>query len=336
MASRRFVFASLLAAALASGVAGGALAAAESESGDPSEADHSEIGQTDAGQLDAGHPEADQPEAAPAGANPNADDPVARGAYLFNAAGCYGCHTDEKGGGRPLAGGRALATPFGTFYPPNITPDPDHGIGRWSDADFIRALREGKGPDGATLYPAFPYTSYTRMTDRDLLDLKAYLFTREAVPAPDKPHDLWPPFSWRFLLAGWQWMYLGEQGPRPDDPSKSAEWNRGRYLVDAVAHCGECHTPRTTLGGSDRDRYLGGNPKGPDGAKVPNITPHPKSGIGGWTPGDVTLLLETGLTPDGDVVGDAMGEVVRNSSSKLTAEDRAAIAAYLQSVAPLE
>lgn len=269
-------------------------------------------------------------------ADPSSPDPAVRGEYLFNAAGCYGCHTDEKGGGKPLAGGRPLATPFGTFYPPNITPDPDHGIGRWSDADFVRALREGKGREGEPLYPAFPYTSYTRMTDRDLSDLKAYLFTREAVSTPNKPHELAPPFSWRFALAGWQWLYLNAVGPRPDDPSKPPEWNRGRYLVEAVAHCGECHTPRTALGGPDRDRPLAGSPKGPDGDKVPNITPHPKAGIGSWSPGDIALLLEIGLLPDGDVAGGAMAEVVRNSTSKLTAEDRAAIAAYLKSIPPLE
>ncbi|WP_434624620.1 c-type cytochrome [Azospirillum sp. B2RO_4] len=262
----------------------------------------------------------------------SAGDAVQRGAYIFNAAGCLGCHTDDKGGGQPLAGGRALATPFGTFHTPNITPDPVHGIGRWSDADFIRALREGVGPDGAHLFPAFPYASYTRMTDRDLLDLKAYLFSRPAVAAPNKPHDLTPPFSWRFLLPVWQWLYL-TPGPVPDDPAKPPAWNRGRYLVDALGHCAECHSPRTLLGGLDSDRYLAGNPDGPDGDKVPGITgAKGKGGIGGWSDGDLTLFLETGLTPEGDVAGGAMGEVVRNTTSKLTAEDRAAIAAYLKTV----
>ncbi|BAI76521.1 diheme cytochrome C-type (plasmid) [Azospirillum sp. B510] len=263
--------------------------------------------------------------------------PVERGAYLFNAAGCLGCHTDEKGGGQPLAGGRALVTPFGTFHTPNITPDPQTGIGRWSDADFIRAVREGVRPDGAALFPAFPYASYTRMTDRDLLDLKAYLFSRPAVAAANKPHELSPPFSWRFLLPAWQWMYL-TPGPVPDDPARPAAWNRGRYLVDALGHCAECHSPRGPLGGLDADRYLAGNPDGPDGDKVPGITGATAKGkgIGGWSDGDLTLFLEAGLTPDGDVVGGAMGEVVRNTTSKLTADDRAAIAAYLKTVAAKE
>lgn len=268
-----------------------------------------------------------------AAANPDPDS-VARGATVFQAAGCLGCHTDEKAGGVPLAGGRALVTPFGTFFTPNITADPTNGIGRWSDADFVRAFREGKRPDGAALFPAFPYASYTRMTDRDLLDLKAYLFAQPVAATANKPHDLTPPFSWRFLLPAWQWLYL-TPGPVPDDPAKPAAWNRGRYLVDALGHCGECHTPRSPLGGMDKDRYLAGNPDGVEGDKVPNITSHRK-GVGGWSDGDLALLLETGLTPEGDVVGGAMGEVIRNSTSKLTAEDRAAITAYLRTVPPLE
>lgn len=266
------------------------------------------------------------------GTAPAADkDAVARGAYIFQTAGCLGCHTDEKAGGKPLAGGRALKTPFGTFYTPNITPDPVNGIGRWTDAEFIRAFREGVRPDGAALFPAFPYASYTRMTDRDLLDLKAYLFAQPALAVANKPHDVSPPFSWRFLLPAWQFLYL-TPGPVPDDKAKPAVWNRGRYLVDALGHCGECHTPRSALGGMESDRYLAGNPDGPEGDKVPNITSHPKKGLGGWSDGDIGMLLEMGMTPEGDVVGGSMGEVIRNTTSKLTAEDRAAVVTYLKSV----
>lgn len=273
--------------------------------------------------------------ALPAGAaDPASPDPVQRGEYVFQAAGCLGCHTDEKAGGKPLAGGRALATPFGTFHSPNITPHPEHGIGKWTDADFIRAFREGKRPDGAALFPAFPYVAYTGMSDRDLLDLKAYLFSRPAADAPNKPHDLSPPFGWRFLLPGWQWLYL-TPGPLRDDPAKPAAWNRGRYLVDALGHCGECHSPRGQLGGLDSDRHLAGNPQGPEGDKVPNLTPHPK-GLGDWSESDITLFLEMGMMPDGDFAGGSMGEVIRNSTSKLTADDRKAIASYLKSLPPLE
>ena len=273
---------------------------------------------------------ADPPSAA--APSPSAGDPVQRGAYVFIAAGCYGCHTDEKRGGAPLAGGRPLATPFGTFHAPNITPDPQHGIGGWSDAQFVEAFRHGRRPDGDALFPAFPYTAYTKMSERDLLDLKAYLFAQPPVPTPDKPHDLTPPFGWRFLLPAWQALYL-EPGPLADDPAQPPEWNRGRYLVEALGHCGECHSPRGRLGGIDRDRHLAGNPNGPDGDAVPSLRPGPK-GIGDWSVADIELALELGMLPDGDFVGGAMAEVVRNSTSKLTPEDRRAIAVYLKSLSP--
>lgn len=269
--------------------------------------------------------------AQPVSGGPDSADPVQRGEYVFQASGCLGCHTKDDKPESRLAGGRALKTPFGTFHTPNITPDREHGIGGWSDADFIRAFREGKRPDGQSLFPAFPYVAYTKMTDRDLLDLKAYLFAQAPSPAPNRPHELSAPFGWRFLLPAWQFLYL-EEGAVPDDPAKPPAWNRGRYLVDAMGHCGECHTPRGQLGGLDSGRYLAGNPEGVEGDKVPAIHGGPEHGLGDWSEGDITLLLELGMTPDGDFVGGSMGEVVRNSTSKLTKEDRAAIAAYLKSV----
>ncbi|WP_211100238.1 c-type cytochrome [Azospirillum halopraeferens] len=269
----------------------------------------------------------------PPAADPSSDDPVARGAYVFAAAGCLGCHTDVKGGGTLLAGGRALETPFGTFHSPNITPHPQHGIGAWSEADFVRAFRDGRRPDGDALFPAFPYGSYTGMTERDLLDLRAYLFSLPAADTPNRPHDLDPPFGWRFLLPVWQWLYL-ERGPLADDPSQPPEWNRGRYLVDVLGHCGECHTPRSRLGGLDRDAHMAGNRAGPEGEAVPNISPNPERGIGAWSIGDIELFLEIGMMPDGDFAGGSMGEVITNSTSKLTAEDRRAIAVYLKSLPP--
>jgi mono/diheme cytochrome c family protein len=270
----------------------------------------------------------------PAAAQPADADPVARGAYIFNAAGCLGCHTDVKGGGKPLAGGRPLATPFGTFYSPNITPDPEHGIGRWSDADFIRALREGKAPDGSAYFPAFPYASFTHMTEADMLALKAYLSTREPVNQPNRPHDVGPPFGWRFLIPVWQTLYL-DPGPLPPVPDRDGEWHRGRYLVEALGHCAECHTPRHFLGGLDTDRRFAGSPAGPEGKSVPNITPDPQGGIGNWSVGDITTMLEIGMMPDGDFAGGGMNEVVQNSTSKLTPEDRRAIAAYLKALPPV-
>ncbi len=263
-------------------------------------------------------------------------DPAAveRGAYVFRAGGCLACHTDMKNKGAPLAGGRALETPFGTFYSPNITPDPTHGIGSWSDADFIRALREGLRPDGAHYYPAFPYPSYTGMSERDMRDLKAYLFSQEPAAVPNRPHELGFPFGYRIALWPWKLLFF-EPGRRAEDPSKDAQWNRGAYLVEHLGHCGECHTPRNLLGAVQRDRRMAGNPSGPDGKKVPNITPHPDQGIGDWSDSDLTYFLKTGFLPDGDFAGGAMTDVIEESSSHLSDEDRAAIAAYLRSLPPI-
>jgi mono/diheme cytochrome c family protein len=260
------------------------------------------------------------------------ENPIARGEYIFNAAGCLGCHTVPKTGQR-LAGGRALKTPFGTFYSPNITPDRETGIGGWTDEDFIRALREGKAPDGTSYFPAFPYTSFTHLTDQDILDLKAYIDAQPAVSQPNKPHEVSPPFGWRFLLPVWQALFL-DQGGLPDEPGRDERWKRGRYLVRAAGHCGECHSPRNFLGGIDHGRTLAGSASGPEGKAVPNITSDSEKGIGKWSEGELTFMLEIGMQPDGDFVGGGMNEVVENSTSKLTAEDRAAIAAYLRTVSP--
>jgi mono/diheme cytochrome c family protein len=259
--------------------------------------------------------------------------PIARGEYIFNAADCLGCHTVPKTGQR-LAGGRALKTPFGTFFTPNITPDRETGIGGWTDQDFIRALREGRSPNGTAYFPVFPYTSFTHLTDQDLRDLKAYLDAQPPVSQRNKPHEVSPPFGWRFLLPVWQALFLDKDG-LPEETGRDERWKRGRYLVRAAGHCGECHSPRNFLGAVDHDRMLAGSPTGPEGKAVPNITPDPEKGIGKWSEGEVTFLLEIGMQPDGDFVGDGMREVVENSTSKLTAEDRAAIAAYLRTVPPL-
>lgn len=270
--------------------------------------------------------------AAPSMAQTAGDDPVKRGEYIFNAAGCLGCHTESKEAPR-LAGGRALKTPFGTFYGPNITPDPETGIGGWTDEDFVRALREGRSPDGTAYFPVFPYTSFTHLTDQDLHDLKAYLDAQPAVSKPNRPHDVSPPFGWRFLLPAWQALFL-DRGGLPPEAGRDARWERGRYLVQAAGHCGECHSPRNFMGAVDHGRMLAGTADGPEGKPVPNITSDPENGIGKWSPGEIAFLLEIGMMPDGDFVGGGMNEVVENSTSKLTAEDREAIAAYLLTVPP--
>jgi mono/diheme cytochrome c family protein len=260
-------------------------------------------------------------------------DAVARGEYLATAADCVGCHTNVEHGGKPYAGGRALATPFGTFYGPNITPDPETGIGRWTDAQFLRALREGVRPDGANYFPAFPYPSFTNITDSDALAIKAYLFSLTPVRQRNREHDISFPFSWRFLVNGWKLLFF-EPGPLRPIPGRSAEYNRGAYLVAALAHCGECHTPRNWFGAMDQSRFLGGNRNGPDGKLVPNITSDRKGGIGNWSTEDIVRVLTDGHTPDFDKIGGAMAEVVK-STARLTEEDRRAIAVYLQSVPPV-
>ncbi len=261
-----------------------------------------------------------------------ADELVARGEYLVHAGGCVSCHTAP--GGTKFAGGRALATPFGTFYSPNITPDRETGIGTWSDADFQRALRRGISPSGAHYFPVFPYPSFTGITDDDARAIKAYLFSLPPTHAPDRQHDVWFPFSWRFLQIGWRLLYFDE-GPFRPDRRASAAYNRGAYLVTALAHCGECHTPRNVLGAVESDQALSGNPNGPDGEAVPNITPDRKTGIGDWDQDDIATLLKTGETPEHSEVKGAMHEAIEDGLKYLTDEDRQAIATYLLAQKPV-
>ena len=254
------------------------------------------------------------------------EDAVERGEYLVRAGGCFSCHTTA--GGQQLAGGRALATPFGTFYSPNITPDPETGIGRWTDAQFLRALREGVRPDGANYFPVFPYPSFTGITDGDVLAIKAYLFSLPAVRQHNRPHDVAFPFSWRFLQTGWKLLFF-TPGPFQPAPERSAAYNRGAYLVTALGHCGECHTPRNFLGAVRSDRRLAGTPVGPDGQTVPNITPDPNTGIGKWEKDDLVQLLKTGTTPEQSKVKGAMRETIQDGLKYLSDDDLEAIANYL-------
>jgi mono/diheme cytochrome c family protein len=252
-----------------------------------------------------------------------------RGEYVSKAAGCVGCHTEEKKGAVPYAGGRALKTPFGTFYGPNITPHREAGIGAWSEADFVRAMREGRRPDGANLFPAFPYTSFTRMGDGDLRDLWAYLRSLPANATPSRPHELGFFYRWRFLITIWKWFFF-TPGPLVADAAKSAVLDRGAYLVQALGHCGECHTPRNFLGAMKSSRFLAGARLGE--TAVPNITPTRLKKV---SDAELKEVLRTAMTSDGDVLAESMAEVVRNTTSQLTEQDLEAVIAYLRSLAPL-
>ncbi len=258
-------------------------------------------------------------------------DAVKRGEYLFRASGCQSCHTDEKNKGELLAGGSALKTPFGTFFGPNITPDPVHGIGKWSDADFIRALRDGVSPAGGHYYPALPYTSYTKMSEQDMRDIKAYIFSVPPIARANTPHDIGFPFNVRAGIAVWKWLNF-KVGPLASDPARDTQWNRGRYLTEALGHCAECHTPRNFFGGLIADKWMAGSPDGAEGEATPNITPDPKTGIGEWSAEDIAFALKIGMKPDGDSLGSSMADVIKHGTAHLSDGDLAAIAVYLKSL----
>jgi mono/diheme cytochrome c family protein len=258
------------------------------------------------------------------------DDLHEHGRYVFYAAGCISCHTRDQ----LMAGGRSVVTPFGTFYPPNATPQREYGIGGWSEEDFVRALREGLSPQGEHYYPAFPYTSYTRMTQRDMQALYAYLMTLPESSRAIQPHNLQWPFSIRPMMSYWKTRHFSP-GEFVADPEKSTQWNRGAYLVEALGHCGECHTPRDNMGASLRGYYMAGTCVGPEGVRVPNITQDRETGIGDWTYEQLLTYLGTGRRPDGVFAGSVMAEVLGTSSMRLTRDDQHSLGIYLQSLPPV-
>jgi len=260
---------------------------------------------------------------------------IERGEYLLHAAGCITCHTEDKDDAIPLAGGRALETPFGTFFSPNITPDRETGIGDWTDEDFLSALWNGVSPTGKHYYPAFPYTSYTGMSKVDVLAIKTYLFSREPTRRVNRENELpWYMFT-RLAPGAWKLMNFESKRFEPD-PDRDEIWNRGAYLVRHLAHCGECHTPRNKLGKLLADRELTGNPDGPGGEKIPDITPNRETGIGRWSMDEIEFFMQLGMLPDGDFAGSIMSEVIDDNTGNLTAADRHAIAVYLKTVATSE
>ncbi|MCC8396756.1 cytochrome c [Paraburkholderia sp. MMS20-SJTR3] len=267
--------------------------------------------------------------AAPAGPLANGDL-IKRGQYLARAADCAACHTADKS--RPFAGGLPISTPFGTIVTPNITPDPDTGIGRWTDADFIRAMHEGIGKSGERLYPAFPYTAYTRVTEQDVLAIRAYLNTLQPIHFTPPANSLKFPFNQRWLMVFWN-MFNFTEGRFVPDPQKSAEWNRGAYLVEGLAHCGECHTPRNFMQGLKSDARLSGAVLA--GWHAFNITPDKLSGVGAWSDAELRAYLATGAAPGRANAAGPMGEVVANSTQYLTPVDLRSIVVYLRSVPPV-
>ena len=257
---------------------------------------------------------------------------LANGKTMFQVGGCASCHATPKQEDRTrLGGGAPLLSPFGTFYPSNISPDPQDGIGNWTEAQFVTALHKGTSPRGTHYYPAFPYTSYQRLTVADTQDLFAYLKTLPPVSGRVRSHDLPFPFNIRRLLGGWKLLFL-DGAPFVPDPAQSAQWNRGAYLVNGPGHCAECHSPRNALGAIERGMRFTGGPA-PDGqGGVPNIT---QFKLKDWSLADIADVLNTGLTPDADSVGGSMVDVVRNTS-QLSKADREAMAVYIKSLPAVE
>ncbi len=257
---------------------------------------------------------------------------LARGEQVFYAGGCASCHAPEDASGQDrlvLAGGMGLASPFGTFYAPNISPHPEAGIGGWSALDLYNAMHHGVSPEGAHYFPAFPYSAYVRATPEDIVSLHAFLQTLPESDTASRTHDVGFPFNVRRSLGGWKMLFFGDDWAVTGDLTEQE--TRGRYLAEALGHCGECHTPRNQLGGLQRDAWLAGadNPSGE--GKIPDITPARLD----WSEADLVAYFTSGFTPDFDSAGGHMAEVIKNLAL-LPQEDREALAAYLKKVTPSE
>lgn len=259
---------------------------------------------------------------------------IARGKYIFGATGGCGCHTEPKGAAN--AGGRKYEGPFGTVYSANITPDTNTGIGGWTDEQIIKAIRLGRRPNGERILPVHPFTSFNGMAEEDLGALVAFLRTVPPVNRPNTPKKITVPMFESVFLPAWLMAFAATETPPPAAPAAGVA--RGEYLVRAVGHCGECHTPRSALTMAvDNSRFLAGNPKktGPEGQAAPNITPDRATGIGDWTEEQITTYLGTGNRPDGDVAGGLMGENIQGTLAgykDLTKQDLQSIARYLKSI----
>ena len=272
------------------------------------------------------------PSVVPATALPAYQPDPAKGRMVFDAAGCSSCHAVP---GQPdrtrLGGGLAIPSPFGTFHVPNISPDPVDGIGSWSEADFVSAVTKGTSPARTHYFPAFPYTSYQHAKVEDVRDLFAWLKTLPPVAGKVRDHEVAFPFNIRRDLGIWKLLFMDGK-PFTPEPARSVQWNRGAYLVNALGHCAECHSPRNVLGGIIAAQRFAGGPNPEGEGWVPNIT---QKGLGDWSEKDIAYFLETGQMPDGDSAGGPMARVIRNTS-QLDAGDRAAMAEYLKSLPPVD
>jgi mono/diheme cytochrome c family protein len=257
---------------------------------------------------------------------------LSRGEYVLRISGCSHCHTAENG--VALAGGRALVTPFGTFYTPNISSHETAGIGAWTVDDLQQALRHGVSPDDTDYYPAFPYTSYTRMHNDDLRAMHAYILSLPASEQSNRPHQLAWFLQWRFAAQVWKWLFF-EPGEFQQQADKSAQWNRGAYLAEAMGHCGECHTPRDLFGALQKDMAYAGNAQGPEDELVPNITSHKDTGIGDWSRAELQEFLKFGELPDGEYAAGSMDPVIEGLRH-LTPEDLDALTDYLRTLPAIE
>jgi mono/diheme cytochrome c family protein len=264
---------------------------------------------------------------------PPHDPDLANGRAMFAVGGCASCHaTPQQPDRTRLGGGLALKSPYGVFYPPNISPDPQHGIGRWTPEQFVSAMHEGTSPEGDNYYPAFPYSSYAKMRFEDVIDLFAYLKTLPAITDESKSHELRFPYNLRFGIRIWKALFFDDSVFEPD-PTQSAEWNRGAYLVNGPGHCAECHSPRNFLGGIVAGRRFTGGPSPSGGeSKVPSMT---QANLDIWSVKDIENLLATGEMPDGDTIGGEMAEVVKNTG-QLSPDDRHAMAVYVKSLRAVE
>jgi mono/diheme cytochrome c family protein len=251
---------------------------------------------------------------------------IVRGKALVEAGDCASCHTSDPA--KPFAGGRRISTPFGGVYAPNLTPDRETGLGRWSDEDFLRALRHGIAPDGSRYYPAFPYLYFTKLIREDILAIRAYLATLVPVRKATSPPELLFPFNFRVGMRVWNWLFL-KPGIIMPDQAKGTAWNRGRYLVEGLSHCGACHTPKNFLGADKRGQAFAGNRV--DGMFAPRLDGAERGGLKSWSADDIAEYLQSGRNARSHA-GQVMSEVVINSTSRMGDSDIRAIAVYLKSL----